>query len=115
MTYGLSKFCSALGLSSPIVKTQFIEHVKYLEEEAFELRDENFKITATQAGNLTIKENNLDLLVENIDIPTSFDGAWCLHRSNANRGVVIAIAEKTAQVKLMFLMLLLCKTCVQCT
>ena len=98
MTYGLLKFCSALGLSSPIVKTQFVEHVKHLEEEAFELRDENFKITATQAGNLTIKENNLDLLVENIDIPTSFDGAWCLHRWNANRGVVIAIAEKTAQV-----------------
>ena len=27
---GLSKFCSTLGLSSPIVKSQFVEHVKCL-------------------------------------------------------------------------------------
>ena len=53
-------------------------------------------MTATRARNLIIKENNLDLLVENVDIPTSFDGTWYLHKWNSSRGVVIAIAEKTA-------------------
>ena len=67
-------FCSVFGLSSTIVKIQFVEHVKYLEEEVFELRDEHYKMTATRAHNLIIKENNLDLSVENVDIPTSFDG-----------------------------------------
>ena len=55
-------------------------------------------MTATRAHNLIIKENNLDLSVENVDIPTSFDGTQCLHRWNASRAFVIAIAEKTAQV-----------------
>ena len=71
---GLSKFCSILGLSSPIVKSQFVKHVKYLEEKVFESRDENLKIAATRARNLIIKENNLDPSVEIVDIPTSFDG-----------------------------------------
>ena len=48
----LSKF---LGLSFHIVKSQFVEHVMYLKEKAFELRNENFKMAATQARNLIIK------------------------------------------------------------
>ena len=55
-------------------------------------------MTATRARNLIIKENNLDLLVENVDIPTSFDDTCYLHRWNSSRGVVIAVAEKAAQV-----------------
>ena len=38
---GLSKFCSIMGLLSPIVKSQFVKHIKYFEDKAFELRDEN--------------------------------------------------------------------------
>ena len=57
---GLSQFCSILGLLSPIVKSQFVQHVKYLKKKAFELRDKNLKMAATQAHNLIIKDNNLD-------------------------------------------------------
>ena len=81
---GLSKFCIILGLSSPIVKSQFVEHISYLEQKAFELRDKNFKMAATRARNLIVRENNLDPSVENVKIPTSFDGylvfAWMDHK-----------------------------------
>ena len=108
---GLSKFCSILGLSFPIAKSQFVEHVKYLEEKAFELRDENLKMAATRARNLIIKENNLDPSIENVDISTSFDGTWCSRGWTVSRGVVTAIAEKIAQVVDVSYR---CKTCVQC-
>ena len=55
-------------------------------------------MTAMRARNLIIKENNLDPSVENVDVPTSFDGTWCSHGLTASRGVVTGIAEKTAQV-----------------
>ena len=47
---------------------------------------------------MIIKENNLDPSVENVDIPTSFDGTWCSCGWTARRGVFTAIAEKIAQV-----------------
>ena len=108
---GLSKFCSTLGLSFPIAKSQFVKHVKYLEEKTFELRDENLKMAATRARNLIIKENNLDPSIENVDIPTSFDGTWCSRGWTVSRGVVTAIAEKITQVVDVSYR---CKTCVQC-
>ena len=108
---GLSKFCSILGLSFPIAKSQFVEHVKYLEEKAFELRVENLKMAATRARNSIIKENNLDPSIENVDIPMSFDGTWCSRGWTVSRGVVTAIAEKIAQVVDVSYR---CKTCVQC-
>ena len=60
---------------------------------------------------MVIKENNLDLSVENVDIPKSFDGTWCLCGWSAIREVVTAIGEKTAQVVNVSCR---CKTCVQC-
>ena len=89
----LSKF---LGLSFHIVKSQFVEHVMYLKEKAFELRNENFKMAATQARNLIIKENNLDLSAENVNISMIFDGTWCSSGWTASRVVVTTIAETTA-------------------
>ena len=55
-------------------------------------------MAATRALNLINKENNLDPSVENVDIPTSFDGTWCSRRRTTSTGVVTAIAEKTVQV-----------------
>ena len=65
-----------------------------------------------RACNLIMKENNLDPSVGNVDIPTIFDGTWCLWGWTANRAVVTAIAEKTAQV---IDASYRCKTCVQCS
>ena len=70
-----------------------------------------FKTGATRACNLIIKENDLDLSVEIVDIPTSFDGIWCSRGWTASRGVVTATGEKTAQV---IDVSYKCKTCVQC-
>ena len=95
---GLSKVCSILGLWSPIVKSQLLKHVKYLEEKAFELQDEHLKMAATWACILIIKENNLYPSVKNVDVPTNFDGTWCLRGWTARKEVVAAKAEKTAQV-----------------
>ena len=47
---------------------------------------------------MIIKENDLDLSVEIVDIPTSFDGIWCSRGWTASSGVVTATGEKTAQV-----------------
>ena len=55
-------------------------------------------MAATRARSLIIKENNLDPSVKNFDIPTNFGGIWCSREWTASRGVVTAIAEKTAQV-----------------
>ena len=55
-------------------------------------------MATTRARNFIIKENNLDPSVENVDIPTSFDGTWCSRGWTARRGVVTAITEKIAQV-----------------
>ena len=107
----LLKFCSILGLSSPIVKSQFVTHVKDLEEKAFDLREENLKMAATRARNLVIKENNFDPNIENVDIATSFDGTWCSRGWTASRGVVSAVAEKTSQV---IDVAYKCRSCVQC-
>ena len=92
----LSKFCIILGLSFHIVRSQFVEHVMYLKEKAFELRNENFKMAATQARNLIIKENNLDLSAENVNISMIYDGTWCSSGWTASRVVVTTIAEMTA-------------------
>ena len=69
-------------------------------------------MAATRACNLIMKENNLDPSVGNVDIPTIFGGTWCLRGWTANRAVVTAIAEKTAQV---IDASYRCKTCVQCS
>ena len=110
-TYWVFKILQYFAVS-PIVKFKFVEHVKYLEEKAFELRNENFKMAATRARNLIIKENNLDPSFENVDIPTIFDGTWCSRGRTVNRAFVTAIAEKTAQVIDFSYRY---KTCVQCS
>ena len=51
---GLLKLCSVLGLSSPVAKSRFTEHLKVFEEKAFILRDENLKGAASRARDLTI-------------------------------------------------------------
>ena len=51
---GLLKLCSVLGLSSPVAKSRFTEHLKVFEEKAFILRDENLKGAALRARDLTI-------------------------------------------------------------
>ena len=46
---GLLKLSSVLGLSSPVAKSHFTEHLKVFEEKAFILLDENLKEAASRA------------------------------------------------------------------
>ena len=63
-----------LGLSSPVAKSRFTEHLKVFEEKTFILRDENLKEAASGVRDLTIREQNLAHSTEVVDTPTSFDG-----------------------------------------
>ena len=90
---GLLKLCSVLGLSSPVAKSRFTEHLKVFEEKAFMLHDENLKKAASRARDLTIREQNLAHSAEIVGIPTSFDGTWFFGGWTPSRDVVTAIAE----------------------
>ena len=88
---GLLKLCSVLGLSSPVAKSRFTEHLEVFEEKAFILLDENLKEAASRAWDLTIREQDLAHSTEVVDIPTSYDGTWSSCGWTASRGIVTAI------------------------
>ena len=73
---GLLQPCSVLGLSSPVAKFRFMEHLKVFEEKAFLLCDANLKEAALQARDLIIREQNLAHSTDVVYLPTSFDGIW---------------------------------------
>ena len=73
---GLLQLCSVLGLSSPVAKFRFMEHLKVFEEKAFLLCDANLKEAALQARDLIIREQNLAHSTDVVYLPTSFDGIW---------------------------------------
>ena len=42
----LAKFCSVLGLSSPVLNPSFVNYTNYFEEKAKELSEQNLKEAA---------------------------------------------------------------------
>ena len=93
---GVDKFCSVIGLSSPVKRKAFAEHTKTLEKIAFDLRNENFKKAAQHAKNMQAEATGE---IDNIiDLPTCFDGSWNSRGWLAKKGFASAIAENTSQV-----------------
>ena len=102
----LAKFCSVLGLSSPVTRPRYAAHTKYWEELTTELRDENHSAAVRRAKK---KEGKVD---EIVDIPTSFDGSWSSRGWTASKGIVSAISEKNSQV---LDVILKTRSCSECT
>ena len=91
---GLHKFCSVVGLASPVCKQSFSEYTKYWEQLSKELSTENIKMTAENAKKLVRENEGLHIDENIIDIPTMFDGSWNSRGWTASRGIVSAITEK---------------------
>ena len=108
---GILKICSVLGLSSPLAKSRFSEHVKFWEKTSYDLREENLFMCAKRAKELMARENgvNVDTV---LDVPTSFDGSWSSRGWTANNGIVSAIADISSQV---IDISYKCRSCAQCT
>ena len=95
---GLHKFCSVVGLASPVCKQSFSEYTKYWEQLSKELCTENMITAAENAKKLVREDEGLHTYENIIDIPTMFDGSRNSRGWTANRGIVSAIAESTSQV-----------------
>ena len=61
--------------------------------ESIYICDGNLKEAASQAQDLSIREQNLGSSTEVVDIPTSFDRTWSSCVWTARRGAVSAIAQ----------------------
>ena len=95
---GLHKFCSVIGLASPVCKQSFSEYTKYWEQLSKELCTENMKMAVENAKKLAREDEGLHIDENIIDVLTIFDGLWNSRRWTASRGIVSAIAENTSHV-----------------
>ena len=95
---GLHKFCSVVGLASPVCKQSFSEYTKYWEQLSKELCTENMKTAAENVKKLVREDEGLHIDENIIDIPTMFDGSWNSRGWTASRGIVSAITESTSRV-----------------
>ena len=95
---GLHKFCSVVGLGSPVCKQSFSEYTKYCGQLSKELCTENMKMDLENTKKLVREDERLHIDENIIDIPTMFDGLRNSRRWTTSKGIVSAISESTSQV-----------------
>lgn len=92
---GLAKFCSILGLSTPVLAPSFAAHTKFFEEKGKELLEENLAEAVKKVREIEEEGGNT---ADVIDVATCFDGTWSSRGWSARDGVVTAITEGTSQI-----------------
>ena len=94
---GLHKFCSVVGLASPVCKQSFSEYTKYWKQLSKNLCTENMKMAAENTKKLVQEDEGLHIDENIVDIPTMFDDSWNSRGWTASRGIVSATAESSSQ------------------